>query len=1444
MSKGTYKEFRDALRGFESGWDRARYNAGIIQDWQLDDWAGGPVEQFFPGYDSWAELSNDEWDAMSYRSMNAFGFVGYQFGEALLIDLGYYQADTYYGNGATTNTWTGTWTGKNGVTSLEDFMTEEAQERAIQEAFGYNLQVIQTGLAAEGKSLDAYLGETGTFVQNGQTVEITLTLSGILAAAHLRGAWGTLALLQNGAVSQDEYGTSILIYADAYGGFDTPSAEEIIAVYESSTYPEDTTDDGTDSGDDGGSGGDAGDGSDGGTDTGPGDGADGDDAGTTLGGGQGVPEDAPIIAAYFPEWGVYERDYTIADVPAAQLTHLIYGFAKIDAAGKLALYDTYAAVDKAFSAADSVDGVADTWDGQGLRGNFNQIAELKTAHPHLKTSIAVGGWTLSGNFSTMAASESGRDTFAQSVKDFLITYDMFDGIDLDWEYPGGGGLGSNAVSAEDGANYALLVQAIRDALDDLETETGRAYEISIAAPAGFDKIANFNLAGLEPNVDFFNVMAYDFYGAWDATVGHQAAMFDLKGNGYDVTHAVDLYQSAGVPSGKIVLGAPMYTRAWSGVDVDDPMDGWNAEAAGPAPGSFEAGVYDYKDLLAKIQDPGSAWKLYYDDEAQAAFVYNAELGIFSSIETSQTIALKSEWAQAEGLGGMMFWDLSNDATDDAESLLKAASDSWFAGLTFDEIAAGSQLEFEEVYGGDGVVKPIAEADTPVLDLGGGDDGTDDSEDDPDDTTGNGTDGAGAPDGVGGSGGAGTSTGTAGVTQDTADVVITWTWGVHDVVLFDPGTDTIFIDWIGADALDVADTANGVVFAVPSNDQSTTLNGVLLEDLSPANFTILDSTAEAEVLALVGNGSGGSDGPNGGNTDEDAGTVWTLSMQAQADADTVPVETIVGFDPAKDVISLAAGLGAQDFEIVEMHGAVLIEVYPVADAPSKTYLFDGVALADLSLDNFEVPNADAASEIASVLAGASGAHSHMHVVLEQATPWVPIDGFSPGMGDVIEIGATITADEVLIFEESGDALGQTVRFQLSAGDAVWQVIFTGFGLSDLDISNFSIANQDVLNEVSAAIGYVDSAPAVGGYDLVYDADGSNPAAITGATDAGGVVYTADTNADDIVGFVAAADALDFGDTSVHGLIVTKSLAGEIVIDSPWSVEAQIVQGVTFQDVSIDSFGIVGNEHLRQDIGGVISWEQGVGPRDPDTVYLRSHEYGVHEVVEGFDPASMTLSFLYFGTRERLGVEDTAEGLVISSLPSGQSVTLTGVQLADLDPAQVEFHHDQVMEDNLEASFGFDQNAVTLVGRTVLLTPTAPDGQTTDGWQIRDGDGNGSTDGGGTTPPGPEPVVAFGVGADSHTLAWSYGTTTTITGFDVTEDTIDFGSFAANQIAASEVNGDLVFEVLGNGGDFLVVQGVQAADLTAHNLTAPDWSTILDPSSALILQLNALGYDALS
>jgi chitinase len=360
--------------------------------------------------------------------------------------------------------------------------------------------------------------------------------------------------------------------------------------------------------------------------------------------------------------------------------------------------DSYAALDKRFSAAESVSGEADLWSypandprsQQTVWGNFNQLAELKAKAPHMKVLIAVGGWTLSDNFSTVCSTPAGREAFASSLVNFLTTYRMFDGIDFDWEYPGGGGEAGNAASPSDGVNYASLLQLVRQKFDALGAQLGRRYGISVASPAGIDKIATFNLAGLAPSVDHFNLMSYDFHGTWA---------------GYDIQTAVKAYLAAGIPAAKVILGAPLYTRAWSGV-ADGGDGGYLEKSSAAAAGTFEKGVYDYKDLVAQMQAPAGGWKLYWDDTAQAAYVYDAAGATFSSFENRASIAQKSDWAERLGLGGMMFWDITGDALGTSESLVDAAYESWVLGDSMSAIRARSKLMTEIVVGGDGLIASL------------------------------------------------------------------------------------------------------------------------------------------------------------------------------------------------------------------------------------------------------------------------------------------------------------------------------------------------------------------------------------------------------------------------------------------------------------------------------------------------------------------------------------------------------------------------------------------------------------------------------------------------------------------------------------------------------------------------------------------------------------------
>jgi chitinase len=440
------------------------------------------------------------------------------------------------------------------------------------------------------------------------------------------------------------------------------------------------------------------------------------------------------VVGYFEEWGIYSRDFQPSDIQADQLTHLNYSFFDVKASGDVILFDSYAATEKrfsqdqqvkrTFSSGDwdtmdasqknnylnnsnfvisdaggtvTVQAVPQDWNTPGaLAGNLRQLELLKQLNPELRLGIALGGWTLSDEFSLAVDSAADREAFTNSIVDTLSNYDFFNVVDFDWEYPGGGGLAGNAVNPQDGANFAATLELLRLKLNDLSLQTGETYEISVATAGGADKLANLNLDGIDPYVDFYNVMAYDFHGGWESVTGHQAALTGDPG-GFDIVNAVGVFDNAGVDRDKVVLGAPAYTRAWGGVQAGDSYGYQQNGDALLAAGSFEAGNYDHKDLITGIED--ESYDLIWDDDAKAAFAYNNESLVWSSIETTATIAGKAAYVQEAGLGGMMFWALSNDSQDE-QSLVAAASDILLGGVAPEEVIAQAPT-FDAVTGGDG-----------------------------------------------------------------------------------------------------------------------------------------------------------------------------------------------------------------------------------------------------------------------------------------------------------------------------------------------------------------------------------------------------------------------------------------------------------------------------------------------------------------------------------------------------------------------------------------------------------------------------------------------------------------------------------------------------------------------------------------------------------------------
>jgi chitinase len=440
--------------------------------------------------------------------------------------------------------------------------------------------------------------------------------------------------------------------------------------------------------------------------------------------------------AYFDQWGIYGNAYypsTIASSGAAsQLTTIIYDFENIDPSNLTCLEtikasdstnesdpnagdgagDAYADYQKSYDASTSVDGTADSW-SQPIKGNFNQLRELKAKYPNLKILLSLGGWTFSKYFSDVAASAASRQKFVSScITMFLkgnlptgISGDasggtasaagLFDGFDIDWEYPGVLGHTGNHYSAADKANYTLLLQEFRTELDSYGASIGKHFQLTAAVPSGQDKIAQIQTNLIGNYLDYADVMTYDMHGAWESGTNSQDPLYNSPndpspvvspGNEkYTIATTITAWTSGlsdygivgGFPASKLVMGFPFYYRGWTGVTAGS-NHGFYQPATG-ASGAFSytqtAGIADYKELASAGLTSNASYN-FYDSTTKSAWIYDGTN--FYTGDTPTSIAAKTSYIKSNGLAGAMMFSL--DGEDAADTLLNAIA-SGLGGTT-------------------------------------------------------------------------------------------------------------------------------------------------------------------------------------------------------------------------------------------------------------------------------------------------------------------------------------------------------------------------------------------------------------------------------------------------------------------------------------------------------------------------------------------------------------------------------------------------------------------------------------------------------------------------------------------------------------------------------------------------------------------------------------------
>lgn len=381
------------------------------------------------------------------------------------------------------------------------------------------------------------------------------------------------------------------------------------------------------------------------------------------------------LVAYFPEWAVEHQPYYVKHIErtgaADLITVLDFAFAlpAPDSLGRIgvSLMNPYYDYEQRYAAEMSIDGVEDK-PLQRLRGHLNQLKKLKKRHPNIKVVVSIGGWLGSVYFSDALQDEESRQFFTDALMDMFFYGNLplkdgaggsgcakgiFDGIDIDWEFPVRGGVADSRHRPEDKDNLSKFYALLREKLDDFHS----GLLLTAALPAKDDPGKIFNLKQDTHYLDWYQIMTYDFYGSWAKRTGHLSNLLTspVSEASYSFDAAIRLFLDAyGIDGRKLIPGVAFYGRSWK--NVDSSKHGFNQKGT-TGPGIYEAGFNYYSDIM-KIKNKG--YQVHWDELSMAETMYNPVNKTFWTYDEPQSLALKASYVEAFKLRGMMLWDITGD----------------------------------------------------------------------------------------------------------------------------------------------------------------------------------------------------------------------------------------------------------------------------------------------------------------------------------------------------------------------------------------------------------------------------------------------------------------------------------------------------------------------------------------------------------------------------------------------------------------------------------------------------------------------------------------------------------------------------------------------------------------------------------------------------------------
>ena len=378
-----------------------------------------------------------------------------------------------------------------------------------------------------------------------------------------------------------------------------------------------------------------------------------------------LPAQHRMLVGYFPQWGLYgDSPYTVKALVysrgAAMLDQINYAQAFVKD-GRCSIADPNADMNHTFSADSSVTGAADDPNAP-LRGYFHQLVELKRLYPKVKVLISLEG--RAADFAADAQPDH-RAAFVASCVDLFIKGNLgpgisaaglFDGIDVDWEFPRG-------AEAE---NFIPLMEEFRKQIDAVRP----GLLLSVALGPSPRMYGDADLARLGALVDEVGLMTYDFNGPWSSTTGLIAPLASNSPDDGSVEQSVAAWKAAGLPAQKLLMGLPFYGYGWRQVSAENHGFGQDGRPIrGDRPYRFIQSLIASSTQQADLQPAGTTPTVVYRDPvSQAPWLFDGSS--FWTYEDQISIQTKATYAAREQLAGFMIWELSGDTPD--AMLLKAA----------------------------------------------------------------------------------------------------------------------------------------------------------------------------------------------------------------------------------------------------------------------------------------------------------------------------------------------------------------------------------------------------------------------------------------------------------------------------------------------------------------------------------------------------------------------------------------------------------------------------------------------------------------------------------------------------------------------------------------------------------------------------------------------------